>query len=260
MTLPIAIGKNSANQTFSADLSVLPHLFLSYCYESQVNTFYKQLVDFYSSDTQNDVRFAIASTHSRKAIDVTNGFQFPYCFFSKDEYRSTVHCKASFLMALSKEMKNRKKFLSSKLLHHHNKKFCPPLLVLLDDVLDIIISSRKSIGLLFLELLLKGHHVNMHVIAASIGTCRNLLRQLMHINPLVKERFKQLFKSETFPINASLGAELIFTSEDFIFFKEAHAFDYHRLYPMVSEKVLLEEYTAEPFMRTESQQSMIYSY
>lgn len=237
MSLPIAIGVNSANETFYTDIGQLPHLFLSYCYEEQVRAFFSHLVKHFNSVTTSNVRFAVATTKSSVTFDVTNGVVFPFCYVVNDDYKSTVRGKSAFMAALGKELQRRIKRLSVKR-EHKTSDACPPLLVLLDDVLDVVISSKKSVGLTFLQLLLMGHQVNMHVVAASSGTCRHLLRQLMQIHPIVKSKFQKLFEPSMLSVTSPLGAELVFTAEDFIFFKEANTVDYHRLYPISNKKAV----------------------
>lgn len=238
MTLPLTIGKTSSNEPFIVDLEQLPHLFVSYNDEAQIHTFFNLLVNRLSSVEQAPVSFAIGSSKEYQFIPsqrASNPF-FKYDYKSA-ERDSQLGTKERFMSCLSREMRLRSLFLKKgeKQQLRLDKSF-PSMVILLHDVFDIIISRKKSIGLIFLKLLLMGRQLKMHVVAASGGTYRNLLKQLATANPIIMERFKGKLGLQSFQIATSLGAEMVITAEDFVFFKEANNAEYQRFYPL-PEKV-----------------------
>lgn len=226
MMLPLAIGANSLHEPFTFDLQGAPHLFLSYCSEAQAQAFYTRML--HSLAAEGAVQFAVAFTKGGGTLPLGDALRFPYRFIRGDEYSSNTASREAFLAALVREGKRRRKLQEK----GGGRTPFPHLVILLDDVMELVVSSRKAVGLAFLELLLAGHPCRMHVVAASVASCRHLLRQLMQVNPAVQETFHRLFDKYPLPVATPLGAEIVLTAEDFVFFKEAGAVDYHRLYPL----------------------------
>ena len=108
----------------------------------------------------------------------------------------------------------------------------PLLFVLIDDVLDLVITRRRSTGLQFLQLLIEGPACGMHVIAASGRAYRNLMLQLLNLNPAVKEKLKKQMPGIDFSVHYPLGAELVMTPEDVCFFRKRNEPDYTRFFPI----------------------------
>jgi hypothetical protein len=208
------------------DFEQLPHLFVSYNDEAQIQNFFNSLIYKLSSG----VSFSLASSkgYSFESPERKTYPFFKYYFNAGDE----SGCKEKFILSLSREMRLRSWMLKGKAKEHNKaEKQMPDMVIILHDVFDIILSRKKSIGMIFLKLLLMGKELKMHVVAASGSTYRNLLKQLAQMNPLVMEKFKTKLGLTGFQMSTSLGAELVMTAEDFVFFKAANQTDYHRLYP-----------------------------
>jgi hypothetical protein len=230
MMLPVPIGRAATGELFPIDILGIPHLFVSYFSHEQIALFYAFLFKNERAISSHATPiFAIASTSHIPRIyaGINNCF---ISYIKGDEYSSTVPSREAFLTSLSNELKRRRKLKLTNSTSKIADTIFSPLVIILDDVLDIIISNKKTVGLSFLQLLLLGSSVNIHVIAASSHTCGHLLRQLMNTNSLIQSKFKKFFGQETLS-NPSI-AEMVYTSEDFVFFKNAKDHDYHRLYPL----------------------------
>jgi hypothetical protein len=236
MTLPFIIGEDSTNEAVFVDFEQLPHLFVSYSEESQIRQFICLLVNALQADHKGvPVDFALALSHS----PVTHGHVFrkdcffKYSFVADDELMSSVVSKEKFMQALSREMRERSILLKKQAEGKCEKrKEVPHMIILLHDVFDFIMSRKKSIGLIFLQLLLMGKALKMHVVAASGITYRMLLKQLVNLNPAAMKKYQHFFGNDQMNIVTPLGAELVITAEDFIFLKKANSIDYQRLYPL----------------------------
>ena len=239
MILPLTIGKNSSNEDFVVDIEQLPHLFVSYNDEAQIQRLFTSLCALPSGNRQSMVSFALASskTYSIAPVIKQNMF-FKYYYRAGDVWNSNEGSKEKFMSSLSREMRLRSFILRKQLKNNlRPEKQFPSMIILLHDVFDIILSRKKSVGLIFLKLLLTGKELGMHIVAASNSTYRNLLKQLSQINPLAMEKYRGRLGACDCRISTSLGAELVMTAEDFVFFKEANGAEYHRLYPATDTQV-----------------------
>ena len=79
-------------------------------------------------------------------------------------------------------------------------------------------------------ILLYGQKVGVHVVAASAISYRNLLQQLVSIYPILTIELKKKYGIPE-PIKLSeLGHELIFSSEDFVYYKKGSVADMIKYY------------------------------
>jgi hypothetical protein len=233
MTLPFMIGEDSSNEPVFVDFEQLPHLFVSYSDETQIRDFVFSLVSSLQlSHKDVPVEYALALSGRAHYLKFKRDCCFKYCFVPDDTLMSNTGSKLKFMLALSKEMRERsihfKRVAEGK---PEKRKHMPHLIVILNDVFDIVLSSKKAVGQIFLNLLLMGKALKMHVVASSASTYRILLKQLAQMDPSVMRKFKNHFGYDHLNIVTPLGAELVITAEDFIFFKKANAIDYQRLYP-----------------------------
>jgi hypothetical protein len=88
----------------------------------------------------------------------------------------------------------------------------------------------------FLQLLLGGPAAGIHLIAASGGPFRQLLRQVCHYDPRLQHKFSSI-EAGAYPASA-FGAELVLTGEELVYFKGASDGDYQRLYPLCERRLL----------------------
>ncbi|HVG11819.1 MAG TPA: hypothetical protein VM843_02395 [Flavisolibacter sp.] len=229
MTLPVTIGKTSTALDYSIDLAELPNLFVSYCDDGQIQQLSSSFIkELYINQDRSDVQFAVGETGSSEWMSFSPEIRF--AFRSGNEFHNPTNTRDGFMLSLSREM-HKRKALRKKLGAEAFEQTCPYLVVFLHDVFELVLSSKKVVGLTFLQLLLWGKSLKVHTVAASCSTYRNLLRQFMHLNPIVKAKFKKVLGEKSLYIPESLGSELILTSDDFPFFRASPDLDYQRLYP-----------------------------
>lgn len=245
MNLPLVVGQTSANDDCVVDFISLPNLFVSYTSETQADDFFESLIkSIINKKSSQRIELAVAASR-------TNWFQSgtkdllsyaKHRFIIGDVYRSNLNSRQQFFSTLSKEIRRRLKVLNKakekQSLPANNMVESPLnsfayLIVYLDEVFDIILNNTKAIGLTFLQLLLFGKELKIHLIAASYSTYRNLLKQLMTLDPVAKAKLNKHSITQEFQVATPLGAELVITAEDFMFFKEANTKEYKRLFPKV---------------------------
>lgn len=200
----IIIGKTSDDRQLKLPLSELPHLFI--CYSEK-----KQLADYLNTSgllNDKNVQFSIASGSDffnyiapvAAGMDIRNRF-------IKSSIDSQAGTKAGFLQQLIRELKQRKKQPTP-----------TPHVIIMDDILDFVITPKKQTGEQLLQLLKEGPACGMHVIAASIRTYQNLVRQL---NTFSAKHDEAITRS---------AAELIINPDDLFFFRERTAEEYTRYF------------------------------
>lgn len=105
-----------------------------------------------------------------------------------------------------------------------------PMIVLIDDTFDLLLPSKANTGLLLLKLLLAGHTAGIHCISASTLSFKNLLRQLVNIDLKTNSALQKFVINNQLNNLPPLGADMIITTDDFVFIKERQEADYKRLY------------------------------
>jgi hypothetical protein len=104
------------------------------------------------------------------------------------------------------------------------------LFLFIDDIWDLIVSKPKKLALNFMMILLYGQYVGVHVVFASAISYRNLLQQLVGIYPILTIELKKKYGIPE-PVKISeLGNELIFSAEDFVYYKKGSIMDMVRYY------------------------------
>ncbi len=115
-----------------------------------------------------------------------------------------------------------------------NKKYrpMPYMVVFIDNIIDIAVSNRTRTGLYLIRLLMTGASAGMYFVAASVGSYRNLLMQLINIDPAITRHFERFAPASHFKITNPLGAELVINPDGLYFFKERNKAEYLMLYPI----------------------------
>lgn len=230
MHLSLPVGANSSNHPYLVSLCTLPHLFISYSSEQQINHLLQLWASTLGQQMQaGAVQLAIAHSKERLLPKRLQQYHYQLRHFFAVSYSAynTADNRYVFLMQVWKELKKRKRLAQ---LHAAKFEKEPVMIVWLDDVFDLIITRKKHTGLAFLDLLLNGAGCKMHLVAASFSTYRNLLKQLAVLHPVVKEKLKTQPQPAAFYAATPLGAELVLTGDDLVYYKPANAQDYVRLY------------------------------
>lgn len=226
--LSVIIGKTSNNELRQIPLSQLPHLFLLYSDQDQLQSFLnRQIKNWEGSIANNEIDFALAlSQGNAEKLFANNVSTLRYSFYNRtNPDQGSIASRYIFMQDILKELKKRKVNSNKKI----NRRV--PLVVISDDIFELVITKRKYTGLYFLQLLIEGPAYGIHFMIASIRVYRNLINQLMAVNPVLKDALRKLIPDYDFSITQPLGAELIITPEDLYFFKTREQMDYDRYFP-----------------------------
>ena len=235
MLIPLIIGKNSNGENQMIDLAQSPLLMISYCEEEQLKNIITQLTNLDYPFKQSD--YYIAS--SRKCEYWNIDLQYAIHFYKDDPSKGNINKKSKLLKLLNDEISRREKILKRNngmdfkryfSLNTWKDEKLSYQFFLIDDIWDIVISKPKTIGLSLMRIILYGSDVGIHTIFTSKLSYRNLLEQLININPsITKELQKKYGVPEPKRIN-SIGNELLFTADNVVFYKKAGSMEMVRMY------------------------------
>lgn len=227
----ILIGNTSSGDAHHIDLMDIPLLMISYCDEAQLSKVFSQ---FGSFGNQNYL-----ISHSRK-IEQFGLDKDAFLSFIKDEPESGAFKSR---MDLTNEVLNeiilRQKLLKSKkiedfkryhALNTWNEIKLDYRFLIIDDIWDIISSKPKKLSLNLMMAMLYGPAVGVHTIFASNMSYRNLLQQLVSIHPVLTLELKKKYGTPEPKQLAALGHELIYSTEDFIYYKKGTVMDMERYF------------------------------
>lgn len=235
MQIPLIIGRNSNGEHQMIDLIEIPLLMISYCEEYQLKNIFTQLCTLSYPYKQNDY-FVISQKRSKNWETHMGNV---YVYYKDNPENSNVQNKMKLLKKVTDEISRRELLIKKQELHdfkkYHSlntwkKEKITYQFFVVDDIWDIIISKSKSIGLSLMRIILYGPYVGIHTIFTSILSYRNLLEQLININPVIaKELQKKYGIPEPKKIN-TLGSELIITAENLVFYKNLRSTDFEKMY------------------------------
>ena len=235
MLIPLIIGKNSNGENLFIDLAITPLLMISYCEEEQLANIFSQLQSLTYPFKQND--YYISSLRKCKTwkINVQNAFTF----YKDEPDKGNVKNRIKMMKLLNDEISKRERIIKLKKLPDFKRYFSLNTwqteklayqFFVIDDIWDLIISKPKSLGLSLMRIILYGPQVGIHTIFTSSLSYRNLLEQLISINPsITKELQKKYGVPEPQKIN-TLGSELILTADNLIFYKKAGSMGMEKMY------------------------------
>ena len=222
MPLNITIGKNSDNQPIVVELCSLPHLFVAYSYDEQLTHFLQHCINTLNTASTNNnkvsVAIALCSTNAHLVKQIKCPISHTFLPDSSDETLINSS-KDVFIQYLFEEMKTRLKNQKSSKKTSQKQQI---LIVIIDELFSLILSQKKQTGIYFLQLLILGKEVGIHFIAASASTYRNLLLQLINMHPDIEKQLAQKQYTKNTTIIKPLGAELILTPDDLVFYKSMY--------------------------------------
>jgi hypothetical protein len=235
LIIPFYIGKNSNGHRQMIDLADTSVMMISY---SEAHSL---LNAFAAIDAANypykDFNYIIANSKNSSAWITSD---CPHIVFWKDEpTNGSVESRDKLMKLIGKEILGREKIMKKKpyksfreyfLLNDSNEQPLSYRFLLIDDVWDLVRAKPKSLSLLLIRVLLYGPAVGIHTIFASSISYRNLLQNLVNINPAIQQVLQAKYGiPEPTQIN-SMGQELIFTPDGLIYFKKDSRADLLKLY------------------------------
>lgn len=218
MKTKITIGKKSNNDPEALYIEDLPHLFISWSEQNELDKFYHDLLQQLSEPLHAGlVEIAICGSSS---ILPANGNAIFHnrikALLLKDE-RGYSGSRLVFLSKLRKELlKRRKKRENSEL---QLKGYSKHLIVFVDDLVNLVITRNKKTGTHFLDLLRNGPRDNIHFIMGSTRSYRGLVQQMIQF----EKRGEPSVLDNYLP-------ELVISPEGLFFYKRPEELNYTRLF------------------------------
>ena len=222
MAVHLVIGVNSSGIENKVVLTALPHLFISYSYNTQLlEIFYDLIGQAQIFTIKCKFSFCLGSRISEKIKPLINSENTYSYFFHGEQKEEGINSVEAFIVNLSLEIKKRKKTLKEE----KTTKSFEILIVFIDDFFEIIISPNKKQAMLFIQLLIEAASLKVHFIIASSRIYKPLLAQLIRTSnyPIIS------FQANT--NHLSLGAELVINPDGMLFFKKISDNQYLSLYP-----------------------------
>lgn len=235
MIIPFYIGKNSNGHRQMIDLADAAVMMISWSEEhSLLNAFAAIDAAIYP---HKDFNYIIANSKNSSAW-ITSGC--PHFVFWKDEpTNGTIESRDKLMKLIGKEILFREKIMKKNpgksfreyfLMNDSNEQPLSYRFLLIDDVWDLVRAKPKCLSLSFIRVMLYGPAVGIHTIFASSISYRNLLQNLVNINPAIQLVLQAKYGiPEPTQIN-SMGQELIFTPDGLIYFKKDSRADLLKLY------------------------------
>lgn len=217
MIIPLLIGKNSNGEDKYIDLAAISLLMVSYSRDNQLTEVISRLLQLNSYYKEKN--YIIATS---KIIQQNQHINNDVVFLKDDPGKSTVKSRLHLLKRVQREIKKREKVADKQELPHQ--------FLIIDDVWDLVTAKPQSVGLSLMSILLDGVTVKVHTILASGLSYRNLLQQLIQINPSLNIELERRFGKPIPKQMNVLGTELIFSPDDLIFLKEVGDMEMKRFF------------------------------
>lgn len=233
MDIKLNIGKKSNGEDVSILLNEEPNLFVTYSNQQQLYETFSSFVNVFANEPQQiKIAYAFSVKTENHVIRGVEADIFKQRFI-RNEYREGFNqSKNDFWKKLLQEFRKRLKQL--KRMEAGLEWQQPVLVVMIDDIFEMILSQHKKTGLAFLELAVYGSRVGIYFVVAAYGSYRNLLIQLIQLNPVIEKKLRENIHTSSLTMINPLGSELILSGEGLTFYKEKNTFQLMKLYAMNS--------------------------
>jgi hypothetical protein len=225
MIIPFRIGKNSSGEDQFVDLSELPLLMMSYSEEHVLNEFFQKI--YLETHPFKASNYFI--TNSRR-LKLWGGNNEVDRIFLKDEpLETSIHSRQKLFKSVTDEIIRREQILKSKTIKDFKRYFSLNLwnkdklsyqFLVVDDIWDILTAKPKGLGLNLIRIMLYGPVVGIHTIFASGISYRNLLQELVNINPAITKVLQEKYGVPEPTQISVLGGELIYSPDGLIFYRK----------------------------------------
>lgn len=215
--IPFLIGKNSNGEDKLIDLFSTSLLMISYSQDEQLIKILKKLFDLNNESFLS--KYLITTSRILEEIEINNETDK---IFLRDAPEKSL---AKFLNEINKQIAKRYKEIDKEKRDEFKR-----IVLIIDDIWSLVISKPRSNVLLFINILLKGSAVGVNTIIFSGISYRNLLPQLIEINPEIKAELQKkygILEPKTLNI---IGTELIFTPDDLVFLRKKGEMEVERYF------------------------------
>lgn len=214
--LSLSIGSDSKGNIIFKSLPELRNLFVSYLEDDQIINIFKMLLE----NGTDIIGRILLITKEDNLIELTSFKNYETYIYNNPEIGSIKKKNLLFSQIIKEQKKGIKKSVNSKV-----------TLVLIDDMWQFYprFTSKNAINN-FRQLLEYGYLFNIHFVVGSILPYRNLFVQLMRSDTLGGNK----------NIVSSIGAELIYSPDELIFFREVITEKQEIYYPIKPEKIVVQ--------------------
>jgi hypothetical protein len=236
MIFPLVIGKNSNGEDQQIDLSDLALLMISYYNEHSVKDVFHQL---YKNDyPYKSLNYLIANTRRLNQWQIHKDLGYVYLRDEPEE--GNISSRKKLFKKVTDEIERRERILKSRKIKDFKRYVSLNLwnddkltyqFLLIDDIWDIVTAKPKSLGIALIRILLYGPAVGIHTIIASAFSYRNLLQQLVNINPTITAELQLKYGIPEPKQLGTIGSELIYSPDGLIFIRPAGSFELTKFYP-----------------------------
>lgn len=235
MGVPFILGKNSNGEDQLIDLCEVPLLMISFSNENYLMDVLRQIC--LSKEILDTDRYLLTS--SRRLNLLGSDAISDHIHLKDVPLVSNIHSKSQLLKKVIDEIIRREKVLKSKRQKNFATNFSLNLwnteklayqFLVIDNIWDIVVSRPKSLGISLIRIILYGPLVGIHTIFASEISYRNLLQQLITINPGIKKILQTKYGLPEPEHIAQLGQELIFTPDGLVYYKKSSRGDMERYF------------------------------
>lgn len=234
MIIPFKVGKNSNGEDQFIDLSETPLLMVSYGDESTLNTLFQNICTIDYLDKSSNY----LATNSRRLQQWGEINSNDFIYLRDEPEQGKISSRKNLLKKVTDEISRRqvlikrvKDFKRYHSLNLWNEEKLTYQFLLIDDIWDMLAAKPKDIGIQLIRVLLYGPAVGIHTIFASGISYRNLLAQLVNVNPLITDLLQEKYGiPEPTPIS-EFGRELIYSPDGLIFYKKNGFKEIEKFYP-----------------------------
>jgi hypothetical protein len=236
MLIPFKIGKNSNGDDQYIDLSEIPLLMVSYSDEHILNEVFQKLQ--FLQYPYKGANYVITNSRRLKLWEARN---VEDQIFLKDEPEQTnIHSRQKLFKKVIDEIVRREQILKSKKgmdfkryysLNLWNQEKFSYQFLMIDDIWDIVTAKPRGLGINLIRIMLFGPAVGIHTIFASGISYRNLLQQLVNINPAITDMLQEKYGVPEPKQIGVMGKEFIYTSDGLIFYRKNGFEELEKYYP-----------------------------
>lgn len=218
------MGENKA-----INFDKVPVLMVSYSNEHQLKLIFSKF---------NDLNGFIITSSRRKKLWGIKSTEYN-CFIKDMPEIGNIKSRLEILNNLLLEIKRRTRILKDKRIDNYEKYESlnqleniklNRIFLMIDDIWDIVVSKPKKMSLNLIKIMLYGFKVGIHTIIASAISYRNLLQQIISYHPILINKIQRATGKHDSIMLSSLGHELIFTAENFVYYKTGNLKEMEKFY------------------------------